>query len=107
MVRHYSLTLDGSAQQLSDVLANTEVGGPDDVPLLEVCLEIQDDDTNPIYVGGDNTVSVTDYGTRVPPIAAAEPLVVPRVFQGVKLHLSDFWVIGTAADVLHVLVVRQ
>jgi len=102
MIDHYSITLDGSAQQVSDVLGPDD----DDHPALSIQFEIQDDDTNAAYVGGDDTVSATDYGTRIPPIAAGEPLVVPRIFQGVKLRLREFWIIGTAADVVHILVVR-
>ena len=102
MIDHYSLTLTGAAQQVSDVLGAND----DDPPALSVQFEIQDDDTNPAYVGGDNTVSATDYGVRIAPIAAAEQLTEPRIFRGVKLRLREFWIIGTAADVVHITVVR-
>jgi hypothetical protein len=103
MTRHYDLTLDGTAQSLSAVLA----AGEDDHPLLRVYLEGDDGNSNPIFVGADNTVSATSYGTRLPAPAAAEPLTERRDFTGVKLHLSDFWVLGTDTEVLHIFVVRQ
>ena len=102
MIDHYDLTLPGVAQQVSDVLA----AGADDNPALSIQFEIQQDDTNPAFVGGDNTVTATSYGVRIAPIAAAEQLTEPRVFKGVKLRLREFWIIGTAGDVVHILVVR-
>jgi hypothetical protein len=105
MIDHYSLTLDGSAQQVSDVLP-AATRERDDVPALSIQFEIQEDDTNAAFIGGDDTVSATEYGVRVPPIRAAEPLTEPRIFRGVKLRLREFWITGTAADVVHILVVR-
>ncbi len=105
MIDHYSLTLDGTAQQVSDVIPAADREQLD-VPALSVQFEIQDDDTNPAYIGGDDSVSATDYGVRLAPIRAAEPLTEPRVFRGVKLRLREFWIIGTAADVVHITVVR-
>lgn len=105
MIDHYSITLDGNAQQVSDVIPAADREQLD-VPAVSIQFEIQDDDTNAAYLGGDDTVSATEYGTRIPPIAAAEPLAVPRIFRGVKLRLREFWIIGTAADVVHIMVVR-
>ncbi len=103
MVDHYDLTLTGVAQQVSDVLPAAQ----DDVPALSIQFEIQEDDTNAAFLGGDNTVTATSYGVRLPPIRAAEPLAEPRVFRGVKLRLREFWITGTAGDVVHILVLRQ
>ena len=102
MIDHYDLTLSGVAQQVSDVLA----AGADDNPALSIQFEIDDEDTAPAFIGGDDSVTATSYGTRLPAVRAAEPLTEPRVFRGVKLRLREFWIIGTAADVVHILVVR-
>ena len=102
MVQHFDLTLNGTAQQLSDVLT-----GADDTPLLEIHLEGDDGNSDPVFGGGDNTVSATSYGFRVPGARGAEPLTESRVLRGVKLRLGAVWVFGTDAEILHILVVRQ
>lgn len=106
MVDHYDLTLDGTAQQVSDVIP-AATREQDDVPALSIQFEIQEDDTNPAFLGGDDTVTATSYGVRLPPIRAAEPLTEPRVFRGVKLRLREFFIIGTSGDVVHIMVLRQ
>jgi hypothetical protein len=105
VLRHYALTMSGVAQQLSTVLA----ADSDDHPGLEVHLEGAFANVNPIYVGGDSSVSSSSYSSRIPgPAAAAPTEVVPdRIFQGVKLRLKDFWVIGTASEVLHIGVISS
>ena len=105
MVDHYSLTLDGTAQQVSDVIP-AATREQDDVPALSIQFEIHLDDTNPAFLGGDDSVSATAYGTRIPPLQAAEPDIEPRIFRGVKLRLREFWIIGTDTDIVHITVVR-
>ncbi len=105
MIDHYDLTLSGAAQQVSDVIP-AATREQLDVPALSVQFEIDDEDTNPAFIGGDDSVTATSYGTRLPAVRAAEPLTEVRVFRGVKLRLREFWIIGTAADVVHITVVR-
>lgn len=102
----YTLTLSGVAQPLSSVLANPAIGGPDDEPRVSLFLQPDGGNGNPVFVGGSSAVSSTLFGVRlaigaagVPPDALKlEPAMSP-------IRLSDIWVIGTAAQKLHILAV--
>lgn len=104
----YTLTLTGAAQQLSSVLADPTVGGPNDEPLESLLLQPDGGNGNPIFVGGSSAVSSTLFGVRlaigtggVPPDPLKlEPTMGP-------LRLSDLWVIGTATQKLHLLAIGR
>jgi hypothetical protein len=104
----YKLTLNGSAQRLSDVLPSTnypsgKVGGPDDVSIRMLLLQGHHANTARIFVGFSSGVSVTDYGFYLP-IPTASPLPVPLgpFSDAGPMRLSQFWVIGTNAEVLQI-----
>lgn len=107
-LKSYNLTLNGAAggQNLKTVLSNTQTGGIDDVPLRAVILQPDGANANPIYIAGDNQVPTTaNYGWRlekattgVPPA----PFVIGEFDVGGPLRLSNFTVLGTNAEVLHI-----
>jgi hypothetical protein len=106
-IQHHVLTLSGAAERLSDLLADPAVGGRDDVPLRTISLQPRGANANPIYVGATSVVSATDYGVRLEPGATGVP-PAPWILgehEVGPLRLSNFYVIGTAAQHLHILTV--
>ena len=110
--RHYNLTLDGAIQRLSTVLANDEVGGPDDEALRIVSLQPDGANAGAVFVGGAPKVgtvvalSSSDHGVRLEPGATGVPPAPFLIgeFETGPLRLSDIYVIGTDTEVLHILV---
>ena len=108
--RHYNLTLDGNIQRLSSVLANSEVGGPDDESLRVIQLQMQGDSAGPLFVGGAPkvgttvTLTSTDHGFRLEPGAAGVPAAPYLLgeFETGPIRLSDVYVLGTDSEVLHI-----
>jgi hypothetical protein len=104
----YSLTLNGSAQRLSDVLPATnnpggKVGGPDDVAIRQLLLQGHHANTARIFVGKDENTSVTVYGFYLPiPSGSPLPVVIGPFSESGPVRLSQFWVIGTNAEVLKI-----
>jgi hypothetical protein len=98
----YSLTLNGSAQRLSSVLANTQVGGPDDVAIRQLTLQGHHANTARVFIGDDSSVSVTDYGFYCPIPTGSPVPVILGPFETGPMRLSNFWVIGTNAEVLKI-----
>jgi hypothetical protein len=102
VVKHYTLTLTGAVQRLNTVLVDPAVGGPSDLPCR--LISFQHGSTSQaaaIYVG-DRNVSATDWGIRVDVNGA--PIQVGSFDMG-PYKLSEFYVIGTAEQVLHILTV--
>ena len=119
--RHYSLTLTGAAQQLSDALPVTEANpATPGVPASGAdrasrkfnswdLVTLQGDAAcAAIFLGGDNTVTNALYGIRLP--ASSGGVAPPPLFLGPftvgKIKFENFWVIGTASDVLHILAIE-
>ncbi len=108
--RHYNLTLDGTIQQLSDALANRSRAGPDDVTLRVVTLQMQGNSADPLFVGGPPrgggavTVTSTNHAFRLEPGAAGVPAApfLLGEFESGPIRLSDFHVLGTDTEVLHI-----
>lgn len=109
MLKHGVVTLNGAAQNLKTALA-----APDNVDRVRF-IEFQPDGANVgvIYIGGGgsgpapDTLSNTNYGTRleigaagVPPAPWRQERELP---EGGALKLSDFQVLGTNNEKLHVL----
>ena len=104
MIRHYVLTLDGNAQRLSSVLTGG-ADGPNDRPLRSISLQPAGANANPIFLGHAG-VSSTDFGVRLEPGATNVP-PAPFVFGELDrgaMKLSEFYVIGTSTQKLHILV---
>lgn len=107
-LKHHVLTLDGTVQRLSDVLAVSEISGIDDVPLRTISLQPRGTNDNPTFVGAADPVTATDYGVRleagdtgVPPA----PFILGEHDMGGPLRLSNFYVLGTDTEHLHILTV--
>ena len=104
--RHYALTLNGSAQQLSTLLSNTERGGAEDVACVQIILAADPANSNVIYVGANNTVAATTHGFALDPTqATAKDRESIGPFSSGKVKPSDIWVKGTNAERLMVFLV--
>lgn len=119
-LRDWTLTLNGSAQQLSSVLgvddtskanpptAEAVRGGTRDEALRTIILQGDPANTHVVYVGSSSSVSSSLYGVAVPiPIATSNPtaLIAMSWSHSGPVKLSDFWVLGTANEKLHILAV--
>lgn len=104
MIRHYVLTLDGNAQQLSSVLPR---GGddPGNHPIRTISLQPAGGNANAVFVGSSGVTS-SDFGVRLEPGNASIPPApfILGEFAAGWARLSDFWVIGTNTQKLHLLV---
>lgn len=107
-LEHHVLTLDGTVQRLSSVLADQSLGGADDIPLRTISLQPRGTNDNPVYVGATSSTSATDYGVRLEPGATGvppAPFILGEHDVGGPLRLSNFYVIGTNAQHLHIMTV--
>lgn len=109
VLRHFNLTLTGAVQRLSDVYgANLSLAElqKQDVPLRTVQLQPDGANGNPIFVGGSSPVSSSNYGFRLEAATATippAPYVLGEHDEGPH-KLSNWFVIGTANQVLHIFV---
>lgn len=102
--RGYLLTLSGVPQRLSDVYQDGlgVVNAAHDVPYRQLLLQ-SGDATHIIYIGTDNLVSASHYAVHLDAVTAntiVHPPLPLGPFESGPLKLSDFWVVGTANDVL-------
>lgn len=108
-LRDYTLTLNGSAQQLSTVLTGDQSrGGSKDEAFRTILLQGDPANTHLIFVGSSSAVSSSLYGVAVPiPIATNNPtsLIEMSWSHSGPIKLSDIWVIGTQNEKLHILAV--
>lgn len=100
-VRHYTLTFaDGNPVNLATFLiAGGLLSAAEDGPYQQVTLYAGDgNSTRIVYVGGDSSLSSTDYGVA---LDTEETFTFAPVFTGIRLR--DIWLLGTAADTVHVI----
>lgn len=101
--RDFTLTLTGSAQRLSTLLSNAEVGGSLDESYVQLILAADPANAAAIFVGASSAVSSTLYGFALDPTqATAKDRESIGPFIDGKVRLSDIWVIGTNNEKLHV-----
>jgi len=107
MVLHYTLTLDGNVQRLSSVLP----GATADKVAQEqswsyISIQADPANTHVAYVGGYPTIiSSSDYGWIIPLPPSNIPAAPLQIMPGCPaVRLSEFTVIGTNAEKLHILV---
>ena len=106
---HYALTLDGTAQRLSQVLAsgtaNAQPLPSQDIPFKQLILQADPANANVVYIGASSGVSATSHGCSLDPTqATAQDRVTFGPFtSSVACKLSDLWVLGTNAQRLMVL----
>ena len=110
MIRHYVLTLTGSAQRLSAALPDAIVNGPHDLPCRAISLQPFGANAAASYLGAYDSgaaVSATLYGVRLEAGAAGVPPApfILGEFDGLPMKLSEFAVIGANTEKLAVLVV--
>lgn len=121
---HLDITLTGAAQNLGGSLTVAQLNlllGADVVlerqkqgePTSQIAalytsraiwLQVDQGATNPVYVGGDNTVSSSSWGWRLPAPAGGVPGVPLPIDQAGQIKLTDLWVVGTNTEKLHVMV---
>jgi hypothetical protein len=91
--------MTGVAQRLS-----TGLGLTDPTPgLRHISFQADGAGVGLIYIGDEN-VSATDYAVRIEvPVAviAGLPYVI-NSFESGPMRLSDFYILGTAAELLHI-----
>lgn len=112
MIQHFNLTLTGAVQNLltaATAATGTSVAAQTaNRPLRTLHLQAGVGNAGVIYVGDDDQVSSSDYGVSIPiPVTSipAAPFTVGDYSGEGPLKLQDFFVKGTANDVLHVLTV--
>lgn len=106
-LRDWTLTLSGAAQQLSSLLTVPQRGGVNDEALRTILLQADGANANAIFVGSSSAVSSTAYGVQIvipTSNVPAAPIEMSWSHSG-PVKLSDFWVIGTAGQKLHILAV--
>lgn len=102
---HKTMTLSGAAQRLLDAFPTKTPGGKDDPGLRDIMLQGDGANANPVFVGGDNTVSITDYGWRIDKATGGIPAPGLEIgpFDAGAGRFGQTWVIGTAGEKLHIL----
>lgn len=104
--KDYTLTLTGVAQRLSTVLANNAPGGPEDFACRQIIFSSDPANANAIYVGTTSAVSSTVHGFSLDPTqATAKDRESVGPFEAGPVKLSDFWVVGTNTQLLHVMLI--
>jgi len=92
-VHHLTVILaSAAAQQLSATSTN--------------CKEIQiqgESSGAAAFIGGDNTITSTDYGQSIP--ATSQTPIIIRPSEGTE-NLNSTWIIGTTGNKFHVLYVK-
>lgn len=105
-MKDFTLTLTGSAQQLSSVLSDA---ARDNIPWQSLHIQPDAANANPVYVGTTSSVSSSSHGVRLPAASGGVP-PAPYIFEAVgqqQLRLSAIYVIGTNTEKLHILGVEQ
>ena len=104
-VRHFDITLNGSAQRLSTAIPTVNgQAGPDEAH-RQLIFSSAPGNANVIYVGATSSVSSTSHGFSLDPTQATQQPVSVGPFETGPVKLSEFWVLGTNAEILHVLAI--
>lgn len=104
MLKQYTLTLDGNAQRLSSVFTNTDVPNNEDVLCQSIMLQPDGANNNPILVGDEN-VAAAAFCFRLEAGNASNEPPAPFILGDLGrsgARLSDFYVLGTNLEVLHI-----
>ncbi len=99
----FVLTLDGNAQQLSSVLADPTDTRAQDIGLRTLTLQGGESNANAIFLGNES-VTAALYWIRLPAASAGvpgAPLILGEHEAG-PMRLSDWFVIGTDGETLHI-----
>lgn len=101
--RDWSLTQTGVAQNLMSVLTVTQRGGSWDEAYRELVFSVDPTNSNKTYIGTTNAVSATKHGFFLDPTQAAQRTIQLGPYDTGPMKLSDFWILGTVNEVLHIL----
>lgn len=108
-IAHYTLTLSGVAQPLSDALpavTGTLRPGAYDYPCTFLSLQPDGGNGAVIYLGADNTVSAANHGVRLEAgTAGAPPAPFILEIPSGNVKVGDLWVLGTAGEELHLFLI--
>lgn len=101
MVAHYTVTLNGNPQKLSDVITD-KLNAIKFISFQQLATN-----THVIYVGGTNaTLSSSNYGFRLEvPVTSIPPAPSILEFSQAALSLGAFYVLGTNTEKLQILIV--
>ena len=101
--RDFTLTLNGSAQRLSTVLADTQPGGTRDEAYRQIVLAADPANTAAVFVGASSSVTSSNFGFSLDPTqATAKDRESIGPFNDGPIKLSEIWVIGTNNEKLHI-----
>lgn len=97
---HYTMTLNGSAQNVGAYLAtNSLLTAAADGPYQQIDIYADDNNsTRIVYVGGSAAVSSTDYGVA---LDTEESFRIGPLGLSPGVRFRDLWVIGTNNDKVH------
>ena len=100
-IRSYQLVLAATPKRLSDVYGGTSgvADAKTDIPYRQLILQAEGND---LYLGGDNTVSTTNYGAKATVTGQQTPSGGLGPFDSGPIKLSDLWAVGVGAT-LHIL----
>ena len=102
-VRQFVLTLDGTAQRLSDVLPDPAIASRDNVALRVISLQPGPSNANPVFIGDEN-VTTALWAWRSPAPTGGNPPapLILGEFESGPIKLSNFYVRGTDGETLHI-----
>jgi hypothetical protein len=108
MVVHYTVTLTGAAQRLSDILAPPYQALPMEPPVNVLIMQPGGANAGVCYVGGVG-VTAANYGFVLPAAAAGVPPAPYNLTQGMTvtplLKLKEIYVLGAAGEKLALFVI--
>jgi len=99
----FDVTLNGSAQNVAAALGIT-VGGPADRAYAQLIVAADPANGAVVYVGAASTISSTSHGFALDPTQATakdRETFGPWGDGTGKVKLSDLWVLGTNAQIVH------
>jgi hypothetical protein len=101
MIKHYTVTLNGSVQRLSDYLTTPAVIHGQDVLVNNLVLQPGGANAAPVYVGGHGAITSDDHLFSLPAGAAGVP-PAPFMWElaGRQVRPSDIYVLGTNTEKL-------
>lgn len=105
MFRGFQLLLSGVPQQLSDVYGDgtSVVVSAHDLAYRMLVFEGHPSNNADIYIGDSSALTSSNAGIHLPKIANVNPQRFPLgPFEAGPMKLSNFWVLGTAGDHLHI-----
>lgn len=103
-ILQFNLTLDGTAQALSDALPGVEDVSIENVGFRELKFQADDGNSNPIFLGDSEvTAAIHAIFIPLPPTSIPGPPITLGPYEAGPLKLSEIFAIGTDGEVLNIL----